>query len=87
VSGDHRSVAATFTKHFGVHFIKTTYYDHQRHWMEEVDANVHERYIKSGCTVTLMDFGLLSCKTFVSILAHCSIKLVICTTTELNVVF
>ncbi|KAG2038580.1 hypothetical protein BDR03DRAFT_981529 [Suillus americanus] len=45
-----RSVPMTFTKHFGVHFIKTTYYDHRRHWMEEVDVKVCEHYISYGRT-------------------------------------
>lgn len=45
-----RSVPTTFTKHFGVRFIKTMYYDHWCHWMEEVDAKVRERYISYGRT-------------------------------------
>jgi hypothetical protein len=44
------SIPATFTKHFGICFIKTTYYDHWRHWMEEVDAQVQEHYISYGRT-------------------------------------
>lgn len=49
-------VSAAFQKYFRTKFVKSTFYDHRRYWMEVVDASVRARYIGYGHT----DQGLWS---------------------------
>ena len=52
----HHKVSMVFQKYFGTRFMKSTYYDHRRYWMDVVDDSVRMRYIGYGHT----DQGLWS---------------------------
>ena len=48
-SNRQRPVEQVFSKHFGAKFVKSTFYDHRRHWMS-VASSVRGHYIDYGHT-------------------------------------
>lgn len=48
-SNKHRPVQKVFQDHFHVKFVRSTFYDHRRHWMS-VSSFVRQRYIGFGHT-------------------------------------